>query len=106
MCLQFLKNHTLNICWHIYKVLIIVKRALPVKEVSWNRLVWGGFSHSEHISLLGVTMLSQGSPFDFDPSHILAPVINVLGLIGQPHPMQNLFELLIVVPHTGVLLPS
>lgn len=79
---------------------------LPVEMVSWTGPVFGGFPHSEQNFMFGVTMLSHGSPLDLFPSHIAAPGRKAWGDIFQPHPIQNLFELCIIVPHTGVLLPS
>lgn len=74
--------------------------------VSWAGPVFGGFLHSEQNLMFGVTMLSHSSPLDFFPLHIAAPGRNAWRDICQPHSIQNLLELWIIVPHTGVLLPS
>lgn len=74
--------------------------------VFWAGPVFGGFPHSEQNLVLGVTMLSHGSPLGFFPLHIAARGRKAWRDICQPHPIQNLLELSIMVPHTGVLLPS
>lgn len=73
---------------------------------SWEGWPFGGFPHSEQNLIFGVTMLSHGSPLDFFPSHMAAPGRKAFEDIRQAHSWQNLLELSIMVPHTGVLLPS
>lgn len=81
--------------------------AIPDAEVFiWEGCPFGGSPHSEQNLMLGVTMLSHGSPLDFSPSHMAAPGRKAFEDIRQAHSWQNLLELSIMVPHAGVLLPS
>jgi hypothetical protein len=86
---------------------------LTLYNISWFLLpsaeipMPGGLPHSEQNLLLGVTMLSQGSPFGLIPVHIVAPGRKTLGSTRQPHSVQNLLELSILFPHwLGSLRPS